>query len=152
MLGPQNRTLTIARWPYSYWQQLSKNLVEIHGQHAHLKLLQPEEQRSLLDAFANTSALASDLASLHQKWHTTNDKINNQRKDQQQFAERTELLQFQLNELQQLDLEHFNYEKINTEHARLANIEQILSNGFRNNSITIWKRDSNQPLLLSTNH
>ena len=110
-------------------QQLSKNLVEIHGQHAHLKLLQPEEQRSLLDAFANTSALANDLASLHQKWHTTNDKINNQRKDQQQFAERTELLQFQLNELQQLDLEHFDYEKINTEHARLANIEQILSTG-----------------------
>jgi len=110
-------------------QQLSKNLVEIHGQHAHLKLLQPEEQRSLLDAFANTSTLVNDIASLHQQWQTTNDKINNQLKDQQHFLERTELLQFQLHELQQLDLEHFDYEKINTEHGRLANIEHILSTG-----------------------
>ena len=110
-------------------QQLSKNLVEIHGQHAHLKLLQPEEQRSLLDAFANTSTLVNNIASLHQQWQTTNDKINNQLKDQQHFSERTELLQFQLHELQQLDLEHFDYEKINTEHGRLANIEQILSTG-----------------------
>jgi len=110
-------------------QQLSKNLVEIHGQHAHLKLLQPEEQRSLLDAFANTSTLVNNIASLHQQWQTTNNKINNQLKDQQHFSERTELLQFQLHELQQLDLEHFDYEKINTEHGRLANIEQILSTG-----------------------
>ncbi|MEO1895875.1 MAG: DNA repair protein RecN [Methylococcales bacterium] len=110
-------------------QQLSKNLVEIHGQHAHLKLLQPEEQRGLLDAFANTSALVNDIASLHQQWQTTNNKINNQLSDQQHFSERTELLQFQLHELQQLDLEHFDYEKINSEHGRLANIEQILSTG-----------------------
>ena len=110
-------------------QQLSKNLVEIHGQHAHLKLLQPEEQRSLLDTFANTETLAFDVASIHQNWHATHDKINQQLKDQQQFSERTELLQFQLNELQQLDLENFDYETINTEHVRLANIEHILSVG-----------------------
>lgn len=110
-------------------QQLSKNLVEIHGQHAHLKLLQPEEQRNLLDAYTNSESLASEVASIHKSWHATQEKINQKQRNQQQFSERTELLKFQLNELQQLDLENYDYETISTEHARLANIEQILSVG-----------------------
>jgi len=110
-------------------QQLSKNLVEIHGQHAHLKLLQPEEQRNLLDTYANTESLASEVASIHQSWNATQEKINQQQRNQQQFSERTELLKFQLNELQQLDLENYDYETISSEHTRLANIEQILSVG-----------------------
>ena len=38
-------------------KQLSALLVEIHGQHDHLTLLDPEQQRRLLDTFANNQLL-----------------------------------------------------------------------------------------------
>ncbi|TAN48402.1 MAG: DNA repair protein RecN, partial [Methylococcaceae bacterium] len=42
-------------------QEFAGNLVEIHGQHAHVKLLQNKEQRRLLDEAAGNAALLSQL-------------------------------------------------------------------------------------------
>jgi len=44
-------------------------------------------------------------------------------------VEREELLRYQLDELQQLDLENYNYPALSEEHNKLANLEQILKEG-----------------------
>ena len=43
-------------------QSLSRLLVEIHGQHAHLTLLDSDQQRSLLDNYARNEALLNQIA------------------------------------------------------------------------------------------
>ncbi len=119
---------------------LSEKLVEIHGQHAHLTLLDPEEQRRLLDEFAaqqqqildnfaNNQPLLNQVNDLYREWHKANKQLTSLKKAGKDQTEREELLRYQLDELQQLDLNQFDYQAISTEHNKLANLDQILSSG-----------------------
>lgn len=49
-----NRPVTLP-----FLQELSEKLVEIHGQHAHLRLLNSDEQRRLLDTYGKTILFGS---------------------------------------------------------------------------------------------
>ncbi|MBS4050737.1 MAG: DNA repair protein RecN [Methylomonas sp.] len=110
-------------------QALSRQLVEIHGQHAHLTLLDKDEQRLLLDAFAQNQALLDAVNDCYQNWkhsHKTLQQLLRAGSDQ---AEREELLRYQLEELQQLDLDNFDYQALAEEHNKLANLGKILGVG-----------------------
>lgn len=110
-------------------KQLSGLLVEIHGQHAYLTLLDAEQQRHLLDTFARNTALLKAVNQLYQSWSQTNTELNNLIKASKDKNEREELLRYQLDELQQLDLDNFNYQAIIDEHNKLANLDQVLTEG-----------------------
>jgi DNA repair protein RecN (Recombination protein N) len=110
-------------------QGLSRQLVEIHGQHAHLTLLDSEEQRRLLDGFAGNQALLDNLNSCYQSWKQAHKQLQQLLKAGSDQAEREELLRYQLDELQQLDLENFDYQALADEHHKLANLEKILGVG-----------------------
>ncbi|OAH97528.1 DNA repair protein RecN [Methylomonas methanica] len=110
-------------------QGLSRQLVEIHGQHAHLTLLDSEEQRRLLDGFAGNQALLDNLNSCYQSWKQAHKQLQQLLKAGSDQAEREELLRYQLDELQQLDLENFDYQALADEHHMLANLGKILGVG-----------------------
>jgi DNA repair protein RecN (Recombination protein N) len=110
-------------------QSLSRLLVEIHGQHAHLTLLDKEEQRRLLDGFANNQPLLDQLNACHQHWKQAHKELQQLVKASSDQAEREELLRYQLEELQQLDLENFDFQALADEHNKLANLGKILSVG-----------------------
>ncbi|MDT4291121.1 DNA repair protein RecN [Methylomonas sp. MO1] len=110
-------------------QGLSRQLVEIHGQHAHLTLLDSEEQRRLLDGFAGNQALLDKLNSCYQDWKQAHKQLHQLLKAGSDQAEREELLRYQLDELQQLNLENFDYQALADEHHKLANLGKILSVG-----------------------
>ncbi|MEQ1622219.1 MAG: DNA repair protein RecN [Methylococcales bacterium] len=110
-------------------QELSEKLVEIHGQHAHLTLLDPEEQRRLLDAYAKNHPLLDQLNDCYRQWHNSQKELNHLVKASQDQTEREELLRYQIEELQQLDLANFNYTALSEEHSKLANLGDILSVG-----------------------
>ena len=110
-------------------QGLSRQLVEIHGQHAHLTLLDSEEQRRLLDGFAGNQTLLDNLNSCYQNWKQAHKELHQLLKAGSDQAEREELLRYQLDELQQLDLENFDYQALADEHNKLANLGKILGVG-----------------------
>ncbi|MGZ4959090.1 MAG: DNA repair protein RecN [Methylomonas sp.] len=110
-------------------QALSRQLVEIHGQHAHLTLLDSEEQRRLLDDFAGNQELLEALNGCYQKWKQAHKALHQLLKAGSDQADREELLRYQLEELQQLDLENFDYQALADEHNKLANLGKILSIG-----------------------
>ena len=110
-------------------QSLSRLLVEIHGQHAHLTLLDSEEQRRLLDGFAHNQDLLDRLNSCYQNWKQAHKELHQLIKACSDQAEREELLRYQLEELQQLDLENFDFQTLADEHNKLANLGKILSTG-----------------------
>jgi DNA repair protein RecN (Recombination protein N) len=110
-------------------QELSEQLVEIHGQHAHLTLLHSDEQRRLLDVFAKNQALVDSLNSCYRQWHTAHQELHALLKASTDQTEREQLLRYQIDELQQLDLANFNYAALLEEHTKLANLEQILTIG-----------------------
>ncbi len=108
---------------------LGKLLVEIHGQHAHLTLLNNDEQRRLLDSFAANEQALRQLNAVYRQWKTADAELNQLRQNHQDQSGREELLRYQLNELQQLDLEQFDFKSLSDEHSKLSNLGQILSVG-----------------------
>jgi DNA repair protein RecN (Recombination protein N) len=110
-------------------QALSRQLVEIHGQHAHLTLLSKDEQRLLLDGFAQNQALLDALNQCYQDWKQAQKSLQQLLRANSDQSEREELLRYQLEELQQLDLANFDYQALASEHNKLANLGKILTVG-----------------------
>ena len=110
-------------------QTLSEKLVEIHGQHAHLTLLNSDEQRRLLDAYAKDQPLLDQVNACYRQWQQANKELETLIKAGKDKTEREELLRYQIEELQQLDLQNFNYAALSEEHGKLANLGQILAVG-----------------------
>ena len=110
-------------------QALSEKLVEIHGQHAHLSLLNTDEQRRLLDVFAKSHDLLDKVNDCYKKWQYIHKELTSLQKASSEKSQREELLRYQLEELQQLDFSHYDYTALSEEHNKLANLEQILTTG-----------------------
>jgi DNA repair protein RecN (Recombination protein N) len=110
-------------------QELSEKLVEIHGQHAHLTLLNADEQRRLLDTYAKNQILLDSVNTCYRQWLKTSKELASLIKSSSDQTEREELLSYQLAELQQLDLANFNYNELSKQHEKLAHLGLILSTG-----------------------
>ncbi len=119
-----NRPVTL-----QYLQELSEKLVEIHGQHAHLTLLNPDEQRRLLDAYAKHQPLLDQVNHCYQQWLSAHKELSALIKSGVDQNEREEFLRYQLDELQALNLTSFNYAALSEEHSKLANFGHILTTG-----------------------
>lgn len=110
-------------------QELSSRLVEIHGQHAHLALLQAAEQRRLLDESAvNRDALA-EVAELFSAWKTLDRELHDHRSESSARDAREELLRYQVEELERHEIGELDYERLVEEHTRLANAGRIATLG-----------------------
>lgn len=110
-------------------QALSRQLVEIHGQHAHLTLLDKEEQRLLLDGFAQNQSMLEAVNDCYQNWKQTQKTLQQLLKSGSDQVEREELLRYQLDELNQLDLDNFDYQELADQHHKIANVGKLLSVG-----------------------
>jgi len=119
-----NRPVTL-----QFLQELSEKLVEIHGQHAHLTLLNSDEQRRLLDAYAKNQSLLEQVNTCYKQWLLAHKELASLIKASVDQSEREELLSYQIEELQQLDLANFSYSALSEEHSKMANLGQILSTG-----------------------
>ena len=107
-------------------QQLGEMLTDIHSQHEHQSLLRRETHRKLLDDYASASDLATQVAGDYRHWHAAHKKLTGLMERSDELIARKDLLSFQVNELQQLDLDPDSLIKLETEQQTLANAEQIL--------------------------
>jgi DNA repair protein RecN (Recombination protein N) len=110
-------------------QELGRGLVEIHGQHAHVRLTATQEQRRLLDAKAGNAELVSRIEVLYRDWRRFSDELSRRTALASDRSARLELLRFQVAELEQMDIAGLNYAALIDEHARLANVDRILEVG-----------------------
>ena len=112
-------------------RQLGEMLVDIHGQHEHQSLMKKNMQRQLLDEYANNQELLSNTAETYVSWKSLNDKLemlNNQNSDHQA---KLDLLRFQTQELDELQLGKYEAEQLDKEHARLSNAGQLIETASR---------------------
>jgi DNA repair protein RecN (Recombination protein N) len=110
-------------------QNFTRQLVEIHGQHAHLTLLESEEQRRLLDNYGKNSPLLERVNSCFRNWQTAQHELQQLQKKQSEAQQREALFRYQLDELEALNLAQFDYVALSETHRKLANLEQILTTG-----------------------
>ena len=122
-------------------KNLGEKLVGIHGQHAHQTLSHRGEQRRLLDRYAGTKQLERVVASFD-AWQTASQRYVQHSEDALARSHRVDLLQFQLQEFDELDIGVNSVESLESEHRWLANASRIASLG---NTIVDLLDDSASP-------
>ncbi len=110
-------------------QQLGERLIDIHGQHAHLSLLAADQQRQLLDETGNNLNLVKKIHQLVDQWKQTRDQLKQASESLHNASDRKKLLQFQIEEMESLEINSLNYQALVDEHTLQANIGNILNSG-----------------------
>jgi len=110
----------------SQLKTIGSHLLDIHGQHAHQKLLQRHEQRILLDAHGQHEALAAQVRSCWTEWQQAQQKLERARNNQRDAEAERERLEWQLNEIGQINPGKDEWATVNADYNRLANASALL--------------------------
>jgi DNA repair protein RecN (Recombination protein N) len=112
--------------PVQMLRELGASLVDIHGQHEHQSLLRREQQGMILDSYGGNSKRLDEVEQCYRSWRELADTLHCTRQEGADRADRLHLLRYQVEELDALGLVDREYAELETEHARLANAEQLL--------------------------
>lgn len=113
--------------PLQQLKALGTQLLTIHGQHDNQGLLKRDQQRHMLDAFADNApalkkvTIAYQAVSSLQKQYADLNTANTERESQ------LALLSFQVQDLEKLTLIENEYEALDQEHKRLANASTLIT-------------------------
>lgn len=107
-------------------QEISELLVSIHGQHENQGLLKSNIQRDILDRYASHTHLLDRVKLLSEEHQQLVQKINNLQKLSSERRQRSELLKFQLLELDELNIQPNEFQLLDLEHKELAHADELL--------------------------
>ena len=100
-------------------------LVDVHGQSEHLSLLRVREHLHLLDRFAEIEAERRDYAEVYARLQEARGELGSLRRSERDAAQRTDLLTFQIGEIEAAALKPGEEASLLEERTRLANAEQL---------------------------
>ncbi len=110
----------------SQLRELGDMLIDIHSQHEHQSLLRKDTHKKLLDEFGNLSSLTDKVESTYKYWHLLRSKLDDLQQQSQEAEQRQQLLSFQVEELNLIDLKKGELEALEQEQKNLANAESNL--------------------------
>jgi len=106
-------------------RELATQLVEIHGQHEHQRLFDPAEQLQLLDTFAGLGDALAGYRERRASWLALRERLEGREAEEQRRAERLDLIEFQLSELEALELEAVDPDGLRSERELLRNAGEL---------------------------
>ena len=109
---------------------ISSQLIDIQGQNAHHSLNQESAQRRLLDAFAGCLPLAEQTKTHYRAWQSAQQALQAAQQQSEQTDVERERLEWQLNELNQLNTEEGEWEALSRSHDSLANAAELLEAAY----------------------
>ena len=112
--------------PASLLKQLSETLIDIHGQHAFQTLTHPNEQRRLLDDFAQLHPLLEPVSKAHQQLRQIEKQLRLAQSNQEERTARLDHLQWQLDLLHKIAPKAGDWETLNTDFDRLSHGAELL--------------------------
>jgi DNA repair protein RecN (Recombination protein N) len=107
-------------------RELGEHLVDIHGQHEHQSLLKRDNQRQVLDDYAGIGETVERVGTHYREWHALRERLDTLKAQTADRSARIELLRYQTQELEALDLQPGEITSIEEEHSRLANGAELL--------------------------
>lgn len=105
--------------------QVGDYLVDIHGQSDHFSIRRTEEQRRILDHYAGTTSLVDEVARLTVQVESIRHRISSLESGERERAQRRDLLDFQVQEIDAAMLEPGEDEALTQEQHTLAHAEQL---------------------------
>jgi DNA repair protein RecN (Recombination protein N) len=110
-------------------REIGQSLVDIHGQHEHQTLMQPEEHIAMLDEFIQHKLLPtlSEYHNLYKRAVQLQKQISSLSKNEQEMAQKLDLFQYQLEEIEQAKLVPNEDVQLMDERHKLAHSEKLYS-------------------------
>lgn len=111
----------------SMLKEISRYLIDIHGQHDHQILLDPGEHLQFLDAFGKDkiAVLQEKFVASFQAWKKAKNELMALRQKQQDREKQVDFLRFQVEEIKTAGIRPEEDGLLAEEHARLASAEKI---------------------------
>lgn len=113
--------------PLSVMREIGSNLIDIHGQHENQELMDEKRHIHLLDHFAEgyINPIKDEYKQLYGQYRKLKAKLQALALDEQRAAQRIDLYQFQLNELEEAALKADEEAQLIEERKRLVNFHKI---------------------------
>ncbi len=108
-------------------REIGQLLVDIHGQHDNQELMNEENHLSLLDQYSGKEVKSALIAylELYRRYDGLKRKIIQLSENEQEMAHRLDLLQFQLEEIENAELQPKEDELLQEEKHQISNYEKI---------------------------
>jgi len=108
-------------------RELASLLVEIHGQNDHQRLLEPAEQRALLDSYGSLDGELAGYRAARTSWIELGQRTLAWADEEAARRDRLELLRFQVRELEEAELSEHEVVELRRERERLRHAEELMS-------------------------
>jgi len=106
-------------------KQAGDVIIDLHGQHEHQMLLNTETHETLLDDFARSAPEVTAYKAALAELQEMQQQLNRLKKEAAEIHDKKDIVDFQLNELNSLDLKSGEDESIDTEISLLENAEAL---------------------------
>ena len=108
-------------------RKIGIHLVDIQGQNEHQQLLQPETHLGMLDQFASgeVAPLLKDYRERYHDYVKLKAAVNKKQANEQQWAQRLDMLRYQVKEISAADLKPNEEDELTSERDRLEHFQQI---------------------------
>ena len=106
-------------------RMLGRELLDLHGQHVHQRLLEPGSHLDLLDQFGDTTEERDVVGGLFAKLQAARAKLQEAKERGRNAGDRLDALRFQLAEIKASELKVGEYEGLQSKKQRLSNADEI---------------------------
>src|SRR5687768_8290495 len=100
-------------------------LVELHGQHEHQTLLDPQSHLHMLDEFAGLTAMRQQVSTAFREWKRLQSEFDAFQMDERERTARVDLLKFQVGELDKVKLRAGEDEELETTRRVLSSADKL---------------------------
>lgn len=114
----------------SQMQSIGSYLVDIHGQSDHLSILDPDEQRRILDRYAGLEDLRAQAAESVAEWQFVRKSLAELNTGAREREQRRDLLQFQVGEIDEISPQIGEDETLVRERDVLQNADALRTNAL----------------------
>lgn len=106
---------------------LGEMLLDIHSQHEHQSLLRKSTHQRLLDEYAVQPKLLANLQSTYRQWLQNYQSLTELREQAEENSAESQLLAYQLGELEELDIRDGEVAELEAEFKALSSADETLS-------------------------
>lgn len=108
-------------------RDFSSTFIGIHSQNQQQLLLKKQYQREILDTFGGHQNLCQQVQNIYNQWRDVNQAQQKFLSEKQQLVSQIQLFRYQLDELDQIDVQENEYSQLDEEQKQLANAEKIIN-------------------------
>jgi len=112
-------------------RNLGNLFIDVYGQHEHQSLMRVDMQRQLLDGYAGNNKHIEKLATDFRLWQSLKNQLQSAETNQADTRAKLDLLRYQYQELEELNLQANEYDEINEKFTLLNNSKDLNENSMR---------------------